>query len=359
MEQLNKFYDSTDFKELDNDVKAGEQILIVGEQNTKTENFYYALWLKYYNKIEIYKYLYMNQKSKTNIRGKTNVDRTGLSNSEALKLLKLDLNGFKQIVFILEKNLNTASVYIDRLRERHTYFVKTFNNVPFLNSIPEKLISIENSFFNISLSHNSDGDILIFDTETNGLPIVKDFRCVKYDYIPDRDDFMNDISLKSGQKLFDVKPYAHARLLSIGWVILDRKTLEIKSQSYYLVKDSNIKNSVNAQLINKISDEDREINGVGFVEIYSRLKADLNNCGYIVTHGTDFDINVLCNEIKEHELSFDILKNKCICNTKQNLYRKFNECLSDVVKISDVEEVHNALYDAKLCAALFKIRLNH
>ena len=33
-----------------------------GEQNTKTENFYYALWLKYYNKIEIYKYLYMNQK---------------------------------------------------------------------------------------------------------------------------------------------------------------------------------------------------------------------------------------------------------------------------------------------------------
>lgn len=358
MDRLLKFYNSTDFKELAKAVESGEKILIVGDSSRKTESFYYAIWFKYFDRTEIFKYLYLNGQSRTNIRGKTNVDRTGLTKTEALKQMKLDINGFKQIVFILEGNLTINSVYIERLKERRTFYIKTFKNVPFLNKAPEKLISIENSFFNSDLTHDTSKDILIFDTETNGLPMVKDFRCVKYDYIPDRDSFMNEVAKETGQSLFDVKPYQHARLLSIGWVVLDRKTLKIKSGSYYLIKNSSIKNSVSAELVNKISDADRELNGIPFVEIYGRLKTDLENCGYIACHGTDFDINVLCNEIRESELSFDILKNKCICNTKQNLFRKFKEGLSDLVKISDEGEPHNALYDSKLCAELFKIRIS-
>lgn len=327
MNKLQKFYESPEFIKLNNAIKNNEDILIIAKkQNKKLENFYYALWFKYYDKIEIFKYLFLNIESKTSIRGKTNQD----------------LSEFKQIVFALEKNLDQKTSIVKHLMERKTFDIDNFNNVPYLVNCPEKLISIENSFYNQNLQHDTKGDLLIFDTETNGLPFIKDYRCIKYDYKRENSD---------------ENCYTHCRLLSIGWVLVDRNTFKIKSSGYHLVKNSQIKNSINAQMVNNISDEEREKKGITFTEIYAELKNVLQNCGYIVCHGTDFDINVLCNEILQHSLSFDILKNKCICNTKQNLFKQFGQHLSDLVSITDEGQPHNALYDAKLCKALFEVRV--
>lgn len=357
MNTLSDFYNSSDFKDIAKTVDSGEPILIVANSYKQTESFYYAMWFKYYDKIEVFKYLFLNSQSKTSIRGKVHDFKPGTTRVEAARQSRNELNDFKQIVFILSKNLSLDNPFVKKLRQRRTFYVKTFTKIPFLNKLPEKLISIENSFFNKNLEHNINGDLLVFDTETNGIPMLKDFRCVKYDYVPNKDDLADELFTETGQECYDIKPYSRARLLSIGWIILDRKTLKIKNSSYYLVKNSKVRNSISAQIVNKISDQDRETQGITFVEIYERLKTDLEKCGYIVCHGTDFDINVLCNEIKESELSFDILKNKCICNTKQNLYKQFGQGLSDLVKISGEGSPHNALYDAKLCAELFRNRI--
>lgn len=364
-ELLQKFYNSTEFLELQKIIDQNVKILIVGNSNKKTECFYYSLWYKYYDKIDIYKYLYYNMKTKTNIRGKTNTKRRQIKNptikSKIITRSKKfsESDELKQILFISKKFLDIETKNKDIL-DRQRFYIHDFKCVPYLSQCPEKLISIENMFFNAELNHNINGNILVFDTETNGIPDKQNFRCIKYDYISDdiKDIELNKVN-ETEFKEYE-KPYQHARMLSIGWIILDRESLNIINSSYYLVKDSKIKNSISAQQINKISDEDREKNGSTFTEIYSDLKKDLNNCGYIVCHGSDFDINVLCNEIQEHNLTFDILKNKCICNTKQNLYRQFNEHLSDIVKLKSDDKnnyPHNALYDSKLCAELFKIRI--
>lgn len=361
---LQKFYNSQQFLELQQYINQGNKILIVGNSNKKTECFYYSLWYKYYNKIDIYKYLFFDKKSKTNIRCKTNKKHRQIKNPSIKSRIITKSKNFveseesKQILFILQKFLDIETKNKDIL-DRQKFYIKDFKFIPYLSQCPEKLISIENMFFNAELNHDLNGNILVFDTETNGVPEKQNFRCIKYDYI---DNDIKKIELNNSEQQIKEyeKPYQHARMLSIGWIILDRKTLNILNSSYYLIKDSKIKNSIHAQQVNKISDEDREKNGSTFIEIYSDLKKDLNKCGYIVCHGSDFDINVLCNEIQEHDLSFDILKDKCICNTKQNLFRQFNEHLSDIVNLkSDDKNIypHNALYDSKLCAELFKIRI--
>ena len=184
----------------------------------------------------------------------------------------------------------------------------------------------------------------IFDTETNGLPSKLKYRCVPYT---------------------DDSGWRYCRMLSIAWLIVD-ENLKVLSSYYTLIKNENIENSVSSQVINKIDDRYRNETGIYFNDMMTRLFEDVAECSYIVSHGTDFDFNLLISECIKYEVNTEPLKNKIILNTKQNLWKEnYKLGLADIVKIDSKTypeistlEPHNALYDCYLCLELLKTRLN-
>ena len=198
---------------------------------------------------------------------------------------------------------------------------------------------IRRSFGNdISRIPPKDQKYLIFDTETNGLPTMLNYKCVPYNYEHGWDN---------------------CRMLSIGWLVVDNK-FNVLNQEYHLIRDETIFNSIHTQKINKILDSDRNENGLLFGEVIDKFFRDLDECEYIVSHGSDFDFNLLIHECILHDVKYDIFKDKIVLNTKQNLWKENHKLgLSDIVKVSEQIdlEAHHALYDCYLCLELLKIRL--
>lgn len=178
---------------------------------------------------------------------------------------------------------------------------------------------------------------LIFDTETNGIPIMDNYRCVRYDH-------------ETG--------WDNCRMLSIAWLVVDDK-FNIINQEYHLIKDESIFNTVHAQKINKITDQERNKIGIVFNDMIDKLFRDVDECTHIVSHGSDFDFNLLIKECQLHDINYSILNDKTVLNTKQNLWKPNHKMgLSDIIKIESDLEPHNPLYDCLLCLELLKIRLN-
>jgi DNA polymerase III epsilon subunit-like protein len=245
------------------------------------------------------------------------------------------------------------------LKEHIVIFVNEFKKIPNdlkINYIYEenynikkelRLESREENHFRIR--HNlprpkiTTNKYFIFDTETTGLPLKNNYRCCSYE---------------------DIHGWVYCRMISIGWLIVDSEFKILKSFST-LIKDNSFENTISAQCINHISNEDREQHGIHFSEMMSYLNQDISDCDYIVSHGTDFDFNLLISECIKREISTDSLKNKIVLNTKQNLWKEnYKQNLADIVSLdlTQNEEIqnlkpHDALYDSYLCLELLKIRL--
>ena len=111
--------------------------------------------------------------------------------------------------------------------------------------------------------------ILVFDTETTGLPITKGFNNY-YSY--------NDLD-----------KYNSSRLLSICWKVYENEKL-IKS-NYDIIKptDFNIDNNSYACKINGITQEIASSNGILIESMFNKLKVDLAGCKLIVAHNINFN----------------------------------------------------------------------
>lgn len=182
----------------------------------------------------------------------------------------------------------------------------------------------------------SNQNYLIFDTETNGIPKMDNYKCVRYDH-------------ETG--------WDNCRMLSIAWLVVDNR-FNVINQEYYLIKDDSIFNTVYAQKINNITDGYRNENGILYNDMIDKFFRDVDNCTYIVSHGTDFDFNLLIKECQLHDINYSVLNDKTILNTKQNLWKPNHKMkLSDLIKIESDLEPHNALHDCYLCLELLKIRL--
>lgn len=309
--------------------------------NSKTANLYYLLKnSKYYDKIFCNGTIIYDKQTKTRIRENTIV--------KGLSELK------NQCIFTHIKSITSLM-----LKKHLVVFVKEFNNIPSdlkidyiydENYIIKKELRLESRLENhFRLQHNLprpkilNPKYFIFDTETNGLPLKERYRCCSYE---------------------NNEAWKHCRILSIAWLIVDSKFKVLKSFNS-LISDNTYKNSVGAQSINKIKDEDREEFGLCFSEIMTYLNNDILECDYIVSHGSDFDFNLLISECIKREINTDIFKNKIVLNTKQNLWKiNHKQCLSDLVQLNIVNnddmkylKPHDALYDSYLCLELLKIRL--
>lgn len=188
-----------------------------------------------------------------------------------------------------------------------------------------------------TLNAKDGTNYLIIDVETNGLPTKIKYRCAKYD---------------------TKHSYDQCRMISIAWLIVDEK-FNIVDEKYYMIKDTLIKNTVAAEAVNKLSDAERNRDGVKYAELISKLKYDMSVCKYIVSHGTDFDLNVLLRENCIHGLDSSFLDNTTILNTKQHLWKEdYRSPLSEIVKVDDGLSSHHPLHDCRLCLELLKKRLS-
>lgn len=308
---------------------------------SKTAVLYYLLKnTHYYDRIFCNGTIVYDQNSKTRIR--ENITVKGLTEIK------------NQCIFTHIKSITQLM-----LKEHIVIFVNEFKKIPNnlkINYIYEenynikkelRLESREENHFRIQ--HDlprpkiTTNKYFIFDTETTGLPLKNKYRCCSYE---------------------DIHAWDHCRMISIGWLIVDSEFKILKSFNT-LIKDNSFENTIGAQCINHISDENREQHGIHFSEMMSYLKQDISDCDYIVSHGTDFDFNLLISECIKREISTDSLKNKIVLNTKQNLWKEnYKQGLADLVSVdlTQNEEIqhlkpHDALYDSYLCLELMKIRL--
>ena len=270
----------------------------------------------------------------------------------------------EQCIFVYYKNITTAMIHnrflilMDwRLNKRTEHLEKPLSKLikqyTFNFKFDERLVhpkelrieSYDENYYRYSSNQGHISKIpirnpkyLIFDTETNGLPKMIDYKCIRYD---------------------DEHGWDNCRMLSIGWLVVD-SDFKVLNQNHYLIKDNTIFNSIHTQKINKITDSERNENGILFHDMINKFYKDLDECEYIVSHGTDFDFNLLIKECMLHDINLDIFKSKIVLNTKQNLWKEnYKLGLSDIVKTDEKMDLepHNALYDCYLCLELLKIRL--
>ncbi len=191
--------------------------------------------------------------------------------------------------------------------------------------------------------------VLVFDTETTGVPINK------------------------------WKNWDQCHMIQISWIIIIGTS--IKTVRKFFIKNDYRFNSTKASLqVHNISDEEREEKGVYFNEAFTQFCKDITDKDLdIVCHGTDFDIALLVRECKRWDEDNDSAqmitmfegllaksdgRNRVVYDTKMSDKRKNPKIrLKDLVmkvspgwkcSMSDIKE-HDSLYDSFLCAELFRV----
>ena len=118
--------------------------------------------------------------------------------------------------------------------------------------------------------------VLVFDTETTGLPSRKGYD----NYFP----------------YTETSHYDTSRIVSICWNTYENNSL-VNSQ-YHIIKPSNfeIDNKSYACKINGITQEVALKDGINILELFEKLHSDLYNCDIIVAHNLLFDKHILLSE---------------------------------------------------------------
>lgn len=174
--------------------------------------------------------------------------------------------------------------------------------------------------------------MLIFDTETTGLP-------------------------KSRQPASS-GPNIWPHIVSISWVILNDDTNVIEKQRTYIIKPINWEIPEVVVKIHGITQQKAETEGYDLSTVLGEFLAETYDM--LVAHNLEFDYNVLYNAIRwDLELPFSSLSKKMcctmelsrsICNMKTSFGKpkapKLKELYEHVFKRSPVEtSLHNSLYD--------------
>jgi DNA polymerase III epsilon subunit-like protein len=179
--------------------------------------------------------------------------------------------------------------------------------------------------------------LLIFDTETTGLPLKK----------------------LSAEK----EPGNWPHIVSISWVILDSVSNEILSQQNFVVKPIGWHVPVESTAIHGISHELAEKIGKDLSYVISIFLAE--EYDLLVAHNIEFDMNVLVNAIKwdlqlplplfpKQICTMKLSKNMCKLQGKYGFkYPKLKELYFHAFQILPFEaRLHNSMYDVLVLTEL-------
>lgn len=183
--------------------------------------------------------------------------------------------------------------------------------------------------------------ILIFDTETTGLPKTR--------------------------KLSKEGPNNWPHIVSISWIVLDSNTNHIEKEMSYIVQPRNWLISEESIKIHGITSEIAEKDGVPLAKALGEFLAEKYDM--IVAHNMEFDYNVLDNAIRwDLGLVFSEIKKpkictmelgRNICNLKNLFGRSKVPKLKELYEYTfgsppDETQLHNSLYDTKILAKIIQ-----
>jgi len=191
--------------------------------------------------------------------------------------------------------------------------------------------------------------VLIFDTETTGLPLRRPN--AKFG---SRDEYY---------EYFNNDAYDSARIVSIAWYYVSNFTADMlsidKSAIQHYIRKPDTFTEIPTTYIHGITYETALLTGSPFNEIIDSTEfgTALLECDYIVAHNINFDIHVLLNEIhrlqqpNENKYSNHIVKIKTMLDTNQCI------CTGEIGKPICKLEYKNK-FPAKKANANIKINAN-
>ena len=184
---------------------------------------------------------------------------------------------------------------------------------------------------NTSLTFQPPSNILIFNPIVNGLP-----KLVKY----------------ISPNYLDMSAWQGIHILRLDYKIVDTHHMTTIKQVSRLIANPNIHNTVNFEIVNGISDEYRNMNGVDFMSVAKEFINDIKtyHITSLVSHGTDVNYNALLTEFRRHLISLDIFRGIQIINTKQYLWKR------DVKERIDSYEFCRGLSKLDMIYALLRYR---
>ena len=183
--------------------------------------------------------------------------------------------------------------------------------------------------------------LLIFDTETTGLPRTK---------IP-----------------ANIEPNNWPHIVSISWVILDSETNQVIKQRSYIIKPLIWEIPEESIKIHGITQENALKNGYNLSNVLGEFLAE--NYDILVAHNLEFDLNVLYNAIQwDLDLPFKKLNKKMCCTMELsrsfcNLKTMFGKPkapkLSELYEYTfkkqpNKESLHNSLYDVLILVEIIQ-----
>ena len=183
------------------------------------------------------------------------------------------------------------------------------------------------------------GNILIFDTETNGLP--RNWKAS----LSDTDNW--------------------PRIISIAWNKIAPNG-QLLSSNYAVIKPNGFSIDSASTTIHGISNEYAMQVGLSIKDVLLLFENELSDCHYLVAHNIDFDYAIAFAEFTRVEISTTTLSSiSKICTMKKSVdyckipttkgykYPKLNELYQKLFGIS-ISNEHNAKTDADACMKCFK-----
>jgi DNA polymerase-3 subunit epsilon len=128
--------------------------------------------------------------------------------------------------------------------------------------------------------------ILIFDTETNGLP--NDYRA----------------------PYKDTKNWP--RLIQLSWIVFNYGDSGC-TQKNHIIKPDNFTIPISASNIHKISTEIAYEKGICLSNVLEEFNNDVNKANYIVGHNLNFDLNILLCEYYRSNIVTELINKNKIC----------------------------------------------
>jgi DNA polymerase III epsilon subunit-like protein len=180
---------------------------------------------------------------------------------------------------------------------------------------------------------------LFIDTETNGLPDMKNMVWGKY------------------PSFYDLDKYNSARIVQLSFIVTDKKYNNIDLQDYIIKREGfDINNSEFHSITNEVSDRD----GVDFNDSFLAFYESLKKTDHIIAHNIEFDISVIKSELYRRNLFHiieEINKKRLLCTMKhtRNIIKIINKfgkykypSLKELYRHcfnKEIENAHNSKYD--------------
>lgn len=192
---------------------------------------------------------------------------------------------------------------------------------------------------NVHKLHTLNMNIMILDTETTGLPIVKRFGVY---YNPK-----------------ELQYYENSRMIELGYSIYSVDRIKM-SDTCNLVKPDSF--TITNQYIHGITHNVAETKGLPINTVLNLLNKDIDSIGAIVGHNIMFDITIILSECYRYgflKLIDKILQKEIICTMKLGKqYLKIPRSPSLAVLYRTlfkkyILQNHRALDDVNLCAECY------